>query len=590
MSLSNRAVRRAGAWRGRLVPGALVVLVGLVTALALRAGSESEPPPAPAAPSVRPVVAQAAAVPTTHSRLAVRTAGTVRRVAVGAGDAVKAGDVLVELDSAEARFRLDDARANLALQQALLAQTREPAPPAEIAAARAAVASAEARLRQVEAGPNAADLTTGHEAVVAAQAALAGAEAKLRQAQAGPSAGSARAAQESVGAARAALAGAEARLRQAQAGASGGDLAAAEATLRAAEAQRAAAEQRLAEVRARPRPEDVRAAELAVEQARNALWAQQIARDGTCGLVGSGASECNAAASTVAAHETAVSAANEKLAQARQPATAEELRTAEEAVRSAAAASASARTGLDLLNAGPASWNVDAAKSAVAQAAAGVRGAEAGYDQLRAGPERWDVDAAGAAVEQAGANTRIAQARLAQLEQGPLPADVAAERGALAQAQATLEARQRGASASAIAAAAARVDQAQVALAQAEAGVEALVLRAPYDGVVTSAGPRVGETTSAGTPVVTLARLDELRFETRDLDEVSAARVEVGQEVTLVIAALEKRTLRGRVVALAPEPTLTQSGDVNYTATIALAEPPPNLRWGMTAKVDFAPR
>lgn len=90
-----------------------------------------------------------------------------------------------------------------------------------------------------------------------------------------------------------------------------------------------------------------------------------------------------------------------------------------------------------------------------------------------------------------------------------------------------------------------------------------------------------------GTPAVTLAKIDELQFETTDLDEVSAARVRIGQEVSVVVAALEKKTLKGKVTALAPQPSITQSGDVNYTATVVLTEPAPDLKWGMTAKVDF---
>jgi HlyD family secretion protein len=92
---------------------------------------------------------------------------------------------------------------------------------------------------------------------------------------------------------------------------------------------------------------------------------------------------------------------------------------------------------------------------------------------------------------------------------------------------------------------------------------------------------------AVGAPAVTVAQLERLRFETSDLDEVSAASVKVGQDVDIVVAALEKRSLKGRVTAIAPQPTITQSGDVNYTVTVELVEPAPDLRWGMTAKVDF---
>ena len=134
-----------------------------------------------------------------------------------------------------------------------------------------------------------------------------------------------------------------------------------------------------------------------------------------------------------------------------------------------------------------------------------------------------------------------------------------------------------------------RLKLAAIGLAQAELALANASLRAPFAGIVTSVGPREGEVVPAGTPGVTLAKLDELQLETKDLDEVSPAKATVGQEVSVLVAALEKKALKGRVTAIAPQPTLTQSGDVNYTVKVVLTEPVPELRWGMTAKIDFGP-
>jgi multidrug resistance efflux pump len=509
-----------------VIPGIIAVIFVAITLVTIQANlaSNQVPPPAETGPIVRPIVAQAQAVPAMQSKLAFKTSGTVRTVAVKAGDTVAAGAVLIELDTADARLRLDDARAFLALQRALLAQAQEQASPEEIAAARAGVASATARLRQVEAGPTTGDLRAAEEAVRAAEAALAGAEAKLQQVRSG---------------------------------ATVSDIASAEATVQSGQAQLASAEQRMADLRARPRPEDIRQAELGVEQARNALWSQQISRDAMCGRAGSASVECKAADANVAASETAVTTALAKLAETQKPASADDLRAGQEAVKSAQAAVTSAQTRVD---------------------------------QVRAGAANWDVASARSAVDQAAANLRSSSARLSQLREGPLAADVEAAKSAVEQATATLQVRLRGPTTAAIDAAQARVKQAEVQLALAELSQENLTLRSPVAGVVTSVGQHPGEVMAVGAPAVTVAQLERLRFETSDLDEVSAASVKVGQDVDIVVAALEKRSLKGRVTAIAPQPTITQSGDVNYTVTVELAEPAPDLRWGMTAKIDFTHR
>ena len=94
---------------------------------------------------------------------------------------------------------------------------------------------------------------------------------------------------------------------------------------------------------------------------------------------------------------------------------------------------------------------------------------------------------------------------------------------------------------------------------------------------------------TAGSVAVTVADLSRLQIETRDLDETAVARVKEGQEVSIVVAPLGRATMPGRVLRVGrqPQPTTGTNSDVYYTATIALANPHPDLRWGMTVRVEF---
>lgn len=391
--------------------------------------------------------------------------------------------------------------------------------------------------------------------IAAAQANLESALARQKQVESGAAATDLKAAEEGVASAQAALTGAQAQLAKVKEGPAPNDLAAAEAALKSAEAQVAAATQRQAAVKARPRPEDLNAAQLAVEQAKNSLWATQISRDATCGAAGSASAPCKSADANVAAQETALKTAQANLSKASEAATAEELKAAEDDVRSAEAARTSAQAQLAKVQAGATVAEWAAAQSQVDQAAANLRSAQAKLDQLKAGSTVAELESARSAVEQA-------RASLDKLTTGP--------------SSATIRVGQ------------ARLEQARITLSQAELALKNAVIRAPFDGVVTSISLKAGDVAGPATPAMTLADLSRLDFETKDLDEIGAAEVFVGQAAKVTVPALDKRVLDGTVTALSAEPSFSSSGDVSYTARITLKEPPPELRWGQTARVEFA--
>ena len=71
------------------------------------------------------------------------------------------------------------------------------------------------------------------------------------------------------------------------------------------------------------------------------------------------------------------------------------------------------------------------------------------------------------------------------------------------------------------------------------------------------------------------------------LDEFGAARVKVGQPAKVRVNAFTDKTLTGKVSEIADQSVLLASGDVSYPVTIILDTQDPDLRWGMTVKVEF---
>jgi multidrug resistance efflux pump len=75
-------------------------------------------------------------------------------------------------------------------------------------------------------------------------------------------------------------------------------------------------------------------------------------------------------------------------------------------------------------------------------------------------------------------------------------------------------------------------------------------LIAPFDGTVVWVGVRVGESAAVGTGAIVVADLSRLQLQL-NVDEVSAAAIQVGQAVTITIDALPGKQVKGRVSSVA---------------------------------------
>ena len=121
------------------------------------------------------VSATGAISPLREAQLAFNTTGTLIKLNVKQGDAVKSGQVLAALDTRELELQLTQAEATLASAQAKLDQLTSPVL-ADVTSAQAAVASAEAALAQLKT-PNPNEVLIAKTDVDKAAAALARAQA-----------------------------------------------------------------------------------------------------------------------------------------------------------------------------------------------------------------------------------------------------------------------------------------------------------------------------------------------------------------------------------------------------------------------------
>ena len=321
----------------------------------------------------------------------------------------------------------------------------------------------------------------------------------------------------------------------------------------------------------------------------------------------------------IEAAEASYAGALAKYNQTARGATEADIKAAEQAVTDAQAAVAKAQADLTKLKSGPTQDDITVAKAEVDKAQATLQQAQTAYDKvswrgdimslpeaaalqqatttyqaalanykLKTAPAKpEDITSAEKAVDSAQAALVSAQAKLDLLKAGPTNADLQAAKSSVASAKASLDAKTKGASQAEIEVALAKVQQAKTGVEQAKLALANAILQAPFDGTVVNVALREGEIVSPTTTAIILGDLQKFQVETSDLDEAGAAKIQIGQPVSVTVNAFDDKILSGKVVSIAPVATLTQSGDANYVATIDLDGYDEAVRWGMTTKVDF---
>jgi len=191
-----------------------------------------------------------------------------------------------------------------------------------------------------------------------------------------------------------------------------------------------------------------------------------------------------------------------------------------------------------------------------------VNAARKALDEATKGSGK-QIQAAQANVAGAQAQRDIAQAQRDRLQAGATPAQIAAAQASVAQAEAGLEA--------------------------AQAALNEATLIAPFDGTVAEIDAEAGQVVGPGAPIVSMANLSQWEIDTDDLSEVDIVDVQPEQAVTITFDALPGVKLNGKVLAITPK-SQTKRGDVTYTVKIAIENPDPRLKWGMTGQVEIKVR
>ncbi len=207
---------------------------------------------------------------------------------------------------------------------------------------------------------------------------------------------------------------------------------------------------------------------------------------------------------------------------------------------------------------------LNGAQANLANANAAVKAAQSAYDKVAFNPSV-SASPQSLALEQATNNYNKAKADLDYLYS--FRPDITAANNALQAAKLALS-------------------SAQLDLENAKIALDRTMLHAPFGGVVTRLSLRAGETVPAGQPVATVANLKTWVVETDNLTELEVTQVKEGQKVTITFDALPDKTFHGEVKRIASQ-FEEKRGDITYTVTITLTDPDPDLRWGMTASVQF---
>ncbi len=227
-----------------------------------------------------------------------------------------------------------------------------------------------------------------------------------------------------------------------------------------------------------------------------------------------------------------------------------------------------AQAQLNLVLAGARDEDIQRAREQVNEAKAAAGAADADYRRIRQVFEKKSatqkqMDDARAQADRTSAALAAAEQNLAKLTRGNRQEEIR-----IAQAQA---------------------DQAKARLAVAEKAVADCKVTAPMDGVVTTRSREAGEFVGAGTPLVTLSRLDEVWLSVY-VPEDRLSRVKLGAKAQVKLDG-DQQMYGGTVTFISPEAEFTpknvqtpdERAKLVYRVKITLANPDGLFKPGMPA-------
>lgn len=270
-----------------------------------------------------------------------------------------------------------------------------------------------------------------------------------------------------------------------------------------------------------------------------------------------------------------------------------------EEIAEAQAATNQARAHLDELEAGSRPQEIAAAQAAWQSARADAKRLADDLDRYSGLYKKQLVstqqyEAARTASQMADARERQAREQLDLLKEGPRKEDIAQARDAYAQARQRYTLVKIGPRREDIQEARARLDQARESLALAETRLGYATLTSPMSGVVLSKSIEPGEYVSAGTPIVTVADLENVWLRAY-VNETDLGRVKLGQRVRVTTDTYPGKAYEGRVsfvssqAEFTPKSVQTEKVRVKlvYRIKIDIKNPNMELKPGMPADAEI---
>lgn len=195
------------------------------------------------------------------------------------------------------------------------------------------------------------------------------------------------------------------------------------------------------------------------------------------------------------------------------------------------------------------------------------------------------------AYETAKLDADKAVADLEALKDGADPKDIAAARERVAEAKAALEKEKKGPDAIDLKSSQNGIAQRQSSLAaavnrwnDAKEELADYTIRAPFDGVVGSVDAKVGDQASGSTVLATL--LTHAQIANITINEVDASKVKAGQKATLTFDAVPDLTIAGVVSSVDAVGEASQ-GVVNYGVVIAFQTQDERIKPGMSVSATI---
>ena len=176
-----------------------------------------------------------------------------------------------------------------------------------------------------------------------------------------------------------------------------------------------------------------------------------------------------------------------------------------------------------------------------------------------------------------------AEKSLEEIEQSN-PFDLAAAEATIKEREAALENIKEGPDALDLRSQELVIRQRREALAEAQSKLADYTICAPFDGVITSVDVQKGDSVSSGTSVATI--ITKERVAEISLNEVDAADVKVGQKTTLTFDAVEDLSITGEVAEVDALGTVTQ-GVVTYDVKIIFDTNDERVKPGMSVSASI---